>query len=256
MHCIVAHGNKTHLLGEHQFCFVWNPNWNWINNNNCFELFQYPGCQEACKFHRESPQKKQVEPVIKARGEELLKVNDGVARWPRPGAVRSESPLIYIVMRRNQDSSWTQVIQTVGRSVRLPPDTATTALRVLVVNPDGLVTMYSPMSILPSVGKLSESKVSRILAGVVGPRNDKVNLNTPKSASWGLKEVSLIHQKVGFFIVLCSLCRDTCRTWRSKRIIVLEVLSWCKCRSKLRQSDYAAMCMLSGGMLFSLWRLF
>jgi len=102
-------------------------------------------------------------------------------------------------MRRNADSSWTQVVQTVSRSVRLPPDTTTNALRVLVVNPDGLVTMYSPMLMVPLVGKLSESKASRILAGVVGPRNEKLNLNTPKSSTWGLKEVSLIHQKVRIF---------------------------------------------------------
>ncbi|KAK6642041.1 hypothetical protein RUM44_013764 [Polyplax serrata] len=155
---------------------------------------RYPGCQEACKFHRESPQEKQVEPVIKARGEEVLKIEKGVAKWPRPTSVSSESPLVYIVMRKKADSSWTQIIQTADRSVALPADSIATNIRVLVVNPDGLVTMYSPPISIHE--KLNDSVVSRIMAGVSTRKSERISINTPKSNTWELKEVSLIHQKV------------------------------------------------------------
>lgn len=180
-------------------------------------MLQYPGCQEACKFHRESPQEKQVEPVIKARGEELLKIENSIAKWPRPYSVNPKSPLVYIVMRKNADSSWTQIIQTVDRSIALSHDTITTNLRVLVVNPEGLVTMYSPAIPTPVTEKIDESVVSRIMAGVNIKKNDKISINTPKSNSWALKEVSLIHQKV---LVLAEV------SWEPRMSHAVYLVTW------------------------------
>ncbi|EEB20159.1 hypothetical protein Phum_PHUM604090 [Pediculus humanus corporis] len=157
----------------------------------------YPGCQEACKFHRDSSsQEKQSEPVIKARGEEVLKIESDVAKWPRPTTVPPQSSLVYVVMRKNPDSSWTQIIQTGDRSVSLPSDTIASNIRVLVVDPEGLVTMYSPPISIHE--KLNDSIVSRIMAGVQSDRKkaERISINTPKSNTWELKEVSLIHQKV------------------------------------------------------------
>lgn len=158
-----------------------------------------------------------MEPVIKARGEELLKIENSIAKWPRPNSVSPKSPLVYIVMRKNADATWTQIIQTVDRSIALSHDTITTNLRVLVVNPEGLVTMYSPVIPPPATEKIDESVVSRIMAGVNIKKNDKISINTPKSNSWALKEVSLIHQKV---LVLAEV------SWEPRMSHAVYLVTW------------------------------
>lgn len=97
-------------------------------------------------------------------------------------------------MRRKVDSSWTQIIQTADRFVSLPSNTVASNIRVLVVDPEGLVTMYSPPVSIHE--KLNDSIVSRIMAGVSTRKSERISINTPKSSTWELKEVSLIHQKV------------------------------------------------------------
>ncbi|KAJ4449173.1 hypothetical protein ANN_00569 [Periplaneta americana] len=79
------------------------------------EYLPFPGCQQACRFHREtvSKQVQQTQPVIHTRGEEVIKLNGAVARWPRPPTTSPSSPLVYVVMRRQAgtSSSWRQITQ-------------------------------------------------------------------------------------------------------------------------------------------------
>lgn len=78
----------------------------------CFVL-QYPGCQEACRFHHETPQQQQAEPVILTRGEEVLTLTTlplgaGVVRWPP----MSRQNVVYVLMARPAGaSSWRQISQ-------------------------------------------------------------------------------------------------------------------------------------------------
>jgi hypothetical protein len=107
-------------------------------------VLQFPGCKEACQFQKEAGGVQQKAPVIQARGEEVISVTEeGVASWPEPS--RASGPLVYVVMRRAQGGSWWQVSQTVERTAKISPPSAT--IRVLAVNRDGLVTIYSPRSI-------------------------------------------------------------------------------------------------------------
>ena len=102
---------------------------------------QYPGCKEACQFQKEAAGVQQKAPVIQTRGEEVISVSeDGVARWPEPS--RAAGPFVYVVMGRAEGGSWWQVCQTVERSAKISPPSST--VRVLAVDTDGLVTIYSP----------------------------------------------------------------------------------------------------------------
>ncbi|PSN43868.1 hypothetical protein C0J52_25863, partial [Blattella germanica] len=174
----------------------------------------FPGCQQACRFHREtaSKQVQQTQPVIHTRGEEVIKLNGAVARWPRPPTTSPSSPLVYVVMRRqpSTSSSWRQITQTVDLTARLPADSANlgpATIRVLVVDPEGLVTIYSPVSpsnsaSAPSV-TIGSDVISKVMAGHRKKINTEVTPTTTKSptafkssGTWELREVSLIHQKV------------------------------------------------------------
>lgn len=101
-------------------------------------MLQFPGCEEACQFHVEIGGS-QREPVVQTRGEEVLEVSGGLATWPRP--YRAAGPFVYVVMRRVGDRPWRQISQGMTPSARVPDGGI---LRVLVVNRDGLVAIYSP----------------------------------------------------------------------------------------------------------------
>lgn len=110
---------------------------------------QFPGCQEACRFHREMSPVQQTVPVIRTRGEEVIFVKNYTAYWPKPSRIRhgTEDPLVYVVMRRLPGKMWRQIIQTLEMSSRVPDDLSSGALlRVLVVDQDGLLTIYSPVA--------------------------------------------------------------------------------------------------------------
>lgn len=114
-----------------------------------FVLLQFPGCQEACRFHREMSPLQQSVPVIQTRGEEVIFVKNHTAYWPRPSRSGNDvvEPLVYVVMRRLPGRMWRQIIQTLETSSRVPDDLSSGALlRVLVVNRDGLLTIYSPVA--------------------------------------------------------------------------------------------------------------
>ncbi|GFG28861.1 hypothetical protein Cfor_09176 [Coptotermes formosanus] len=158
----------------------------------------------------------QTQPVIHTRGEEVIKLDGTVARWPRPPITSPSSPLVYVVMRRQAgtSSSWRQIAQTMDLTTRLPAADSNNAksatIRVLVVDPEGLVTIYSPVSPSQSgspagtIGSdVSNKVISKVMAGHRKKINTEVTPTTTKSptvdkvgSTWELREVSLIHQKV------------------------------------------------------------
>ncbi|KAF5302774.1 hypothetical protein FQA39_LY01954 [Lamprigera yunnana] len=154
----------------------------------------FPGCQEACRFHAEaSTRAQQAQPVIHTKGEGVIRVSGALAVWPRPSSVSTTTPLIYVVMRKSQSGPWRQIIQTLDLTTRVPlnSDQPGSMLRVLVVDPQGLVTIYSPDE---SSRKDSRKKKKTI--------NTEIKATTSKSTAtdanepWVLREISLIHQKV------------------------------------------------------------
>ncbi|XP_067011934.1 uncharacterized protein [Anabrus simplex] len=177
----------------------------------------FPGCQEACRFHRDTfgKQLQQSQPVIHTRGEEVVQVTGTAARWPRPPTTDPTRPLVYLVMKRQAGTNtWRQLAQTVELGTRLPADgsLAPSTVRVLVVDPHGLVTIYSPLtttvpsgSAIPDTHTLPELEDSAVIKVLAGHRK-KINTEvtpatartpvTPVTGSWDLREVSLIHQKV------------------------------------------------------------
>lgn len=88
-------------------------------------------------------------PVIQTRGEEVIFVKNHTAFWPRPSRPGHSvlDPLVYVVMRRLPGRMWRQIIQTLETTSRVPDDLSSGALlRVLVVDSDGLFTIYSPVA--------------------------------------------------------------------------------------------------------------
>lgn len=157
-------------------------------------IFQFPGCQEACRFHAEtSTQAQQTQPVIHTKGEGVVQLFGALARWPRPSSVDHHTPLVYIVMIKSQDGKWHQIIQTLDLSSRVPfnIEKRGSMLRILAVDPQGLVSIYSP-----DEASIRESRKKKKTI------NTEIKATTSKStmsdadAPWVLREVSLIHQKV------------------------------------------------------------
>ncbi|XP_021941089.1 uncharacterized protein LOC110840395 isoform X2 [Zootermopsis nevadensis] len=171
----------------------------------------FPGCQQACRFHRETATREvhQSQPVIHTRGEEVVKMAGTVAQWPRPPTTSPSRPLVYVVMRRQagSSSSWRQIAQTVELTVRLPAadssNLGSATIRVLVVDPEGLVTIYSPVLPSESASPTGSDVISKVMAGHRKKINTEVTPTSTKSpaaykvgGAWELREVSLIHQKV------------------------------------------------------------
>jgi hypothetical protein len=81
-----------------------------------FFCLQFPGCQQACRFHREtSGRTQQVEPVIQTRGEDVViveaQVNGGVAHW-RAALPPRHRNVVYVLMAKPAGaSSWSQISQ-------------------------------------------------------------------------------------------------------------------------------------------------
>lgn len=157
-------------------------------------LLQFPGCQEACRFHAEaSTRVQQTQPVIHTKGEGVIRVSGALARWPRPSSVSLTTPLVYVVMRKSQSGPWRQIIQTLDLTTRVPlnSDQPGSMLRVLVVDPQGLVTIYSP----DEASVRENKKRKKTINTEIKATTNKSTL-TDADAPWTLREVSLIHQKV------------------------------------------------------------
>ncbi|RZC32151.1 hypothetical protein BDFB_008962, partial [Asbolus verrucosus] len=158
----------------------------------CARLF--PGCQEACRFHAEaSTQIQQTQPVIHTKGEGVIQVSGALARWPRPSSVDQKTPLVYVVMIKSQGGVWRQIIQTLDLTTRVPlnTDKRGAMLRVLVVDPQGLVTIYSP-----DEANFRENKKKKKTVNTEIKATTSKSTTTDADAPWVLREVSLIHQKV------------------------------------------------------------
>ncbi|XP_060804289.1 uncharacterized protein LOC106135689 [Amyelois transitella] len=136
----------------------------------------FPGCKVACKFHTEAAKASQTQPVIHTKGEGVMRVSGALARWPPPAprAASRPAPLVYVVMRRAAEGPWRQIIQTQALATRVPSNNEGALLRVLVVDPQGLVTIYSP----DETWVAHDTNASNV------------------EHKWTLKEISLIHQKV------------------------------------------------------------
>ncbi|KAI8432192.1 hypothetical protein MSG28_004651 [Choristoneura fumiferana] len=137
----------------------------------------FPGCKVACEFHTEAARASQTQPVIHTKGEGVMRVSGALARWPPPAprATSRPAPLVYVVMRRAAEGPWRQIIQTQSLATRVPSNNEGALLRVLVVDPLGLVTIYSP----------DETWIAH-----------DTNTSNHDQHKWTLKEISLIHQKV------------------------------------------------------------
>ncbi|XP_057655152.1 uncharacterized protein LOC130893242 [Diorhabda carinulata] len=151
----------------------------------------FPGCQEACRFHAMAAARShQTEPVIHTKGEGVIRVTGALARWPRPSSVDASTPLVYVVMRKAQNGPWRQIIQTLDHTTRVPvnSDRGDAMLRVLVVDPQGLVTIYSPDEAYVRENKKKKKTINTEIKATT-------SRTTPETA-WILREISLIHQKV------------------------------------------------------------
>ncbi|XP_018320479.1 uncharacterized protein LOC108733690 isoform X2 [Agrilus planipennis] len=171
----------------------------------------FPGCQEACKFHAEAATRgQQVQPVIHTKGEGVIRVMGPLARWPRPSSANPTTPLVYVVMRKSQSGPWRQIIQTLDLTTRVPlnSDQPGSMLRVLVVDPQGLVTIYSP-----DETSIQKKKGKTINTEIKATTSKSTNADEP----WVLREVSLIHQKV---LVIGEIA------WEPKAIRGVYLVTW------------------------------
>lgn len=174
----------------------------------------FPGCQQACKFHAEaSTRAQQTQPVIHTKGEGVIRVMGPLAKWPRPSSVSLKTPIVYVVMRKSHTGPWRQIIQTLDLTTRVPlnSDQGGAMLRVLVVDPQGLVTIYSP----DEASALENKKKKKTINTEIKPTTSKSVLT--EDAPWVLREVSLIHQKV---LVIGEIA------WEPKAIRGVYLVTW------------------------------
>lgn len=197
----VNNGESTCLQGPD--CFMCWENCELLQSNYqvwgamCEEKeICFPGCQEACHFHAEAASRiQQTQPVIHTKGEGVISVTGSQATWPRPSSADPNTPLVYVVMRKMLSGPWRQVIQTLNLSTRVPVSSnQDSMLRVLVVDPQGLVTIYSPDEASSKDTKKTKKTVNTEINAK--KRNDLQPSKITKTDSWVLQEISLIHQKV------------------------------------------------------------
>lgn len=131
--------------------------------------------------------------MIHTKGEGVIKVSGALARWPRPSSIDTKVPLVYVVMRKSKTGPWRQIIQTLDLTTRVPAnsDQPDAMLRVLVVDPQGLVTIYSP----DEASNRENKKRKKTINTEIKATTSKTT-TTDVDAPWVLREVSLIHQKV------------------------------------------------------------
>lgn len=126
-------------------------------------------------------------------------MNGAQAKWPKP--VNSK-PIVYVVMRKSQSGPWRQIIQTIDLNTRVPVTNTNSTLRVLAVDSDGLVTIYSP----------DETNTTN-----TSLNNRKRTEAKPLEKRWILQENSLIHQKI---LVIGEL------SWEPKAEHGLYLVTW------------------------------
>ncbi|KAK2707500.1 uncharacterized protein LOC136029316 [Artemia franciscana] len=129
----------------------------------------FPGCQEACAFHRNNPlDAAQKDPVIPTMGEPAIKLTGDLAEWPK----KDKKKIVYVLIQKESPDIWHQLAQTTEERFILPPKSSHN-LRILVVGREGFLGYYRP-----------EEKELRGATVLSRPNH------------WSLKEVSLIHQRV------------------------------------------------------------
>lgn len=120
-------------------------------------------------------------------------------------------PVVYVVMRKSSTGPWRQIIQTMEASTRVPLDQGNSMLRVLVVDPQGLLTIYSPDEESLKRNKKRKKTINTEIKAATTPSTKEDN------ALWTLKEVSLIHQKV---LVIGEIA------WEPKTIRGVYLVTW------------------------------
>ncbi|XP_066245817.1 uncharacterized protein [Euwallacea similis] len=173
----------------------------------------FPGCQQACKFHQEALfRTQQTQPVIHTKGEAIIQLSGATAQWPsRPISVEPNVPVVYVVMRKTSTGPWRQIIQTMESSTRVPIDQGNAMLRVLVVDPQGLLTIYSPDEESLKRNKKRKKTINTEIKAATTMSSKEEN------APWVLKEVSLIHQKV---LVIGEIA------WEPKTVRGVYLVTW------------------------------
>lgn len=120
-------------------------------------------------------------------------MSGALASWPRPSSIDFKTPLVYVVMRKSQTGPWRQIIQTLDLTTRVPlnSDQGGAMLRVLVVDPQGLVTIYSPDEASSQENKKKKKTINTEIKATTSR-----SIFTDADVPWTLREISLIHQKV------------------------------------------------------------
>lgn len=182
-----------------------------------FLLLQFPGCQQACQFHLEKITQRAPVQVI-THGEEVITLTGNTASWPRPDAAASDvvGPFVYVVMRRLPGKAWKQITQTLDLSTRIPAGPTAGTLRVLVVNKDGLVTIYSPIvksglsgaeAIIRSLGKDGIFGLGFPLTNAAGSAGPGKRINTEIMSVTTVDPLSMLVWKL-YTLRVCCACLD------------------------------------------------
>ncbi|XP_049766311.1 uncharacterized protein LOC126095578 [Schistocerca cancellata] len=162
-----------------QNCEMLHANWS-IWSSMCSEKTScFPGCRAACRFFAEfraSPQQqRQLQPVRETSAADLLVVLGVELRWPRPPRT---------LERR------ARLPATPGASE--PRQVAAGSARVLVVDPGGLRTVYTPAGARqPTLGGGAAALGTGLVAAPAG-----WVLPEEKGGVWSVRVQSLIHQGV------------------------------------------------------------
>ncbi|CAL8110652.1 unnamed protein product [Orchesella dallaii] len=104
------------------------------------------------------------DPVVATKQESIVRIVPGKISWVRGarsgtkedalsslgGGGESDSPVVYVVIQEYPDRKWRQIAQTTETELEIPMDLTSTmktklrSVRVLVVGPVGMLSVYSP----------------------------------------------------------------------------------------------------------------
>ncbi|CAL8110656.1 unnamed protein product [Orchesella dallaii] len=122
------------------------------------------GCQVACSFYKhillpnveqQSAKAFTSNPVVATAQKNVVRIVPGKITWPLAQESNKNSPLsspsvVYAVIQEYPDRKWRQIAQTTATEIQIPSEltsamkTKLRSVRVLVVGPEGLLSVYSP----------------------------------------------------------------------------------------------------------------
>ncbi|XP_075233107.1 uncharacterized protein LOC142331238 [Lycorma delicatula] len=178
----------------------------------------FSGCETACQFMNTDRRSERV-PILIHRGEEVIRIHGEETRWPPPNS-ELDGPWVYLVMTQ-LNNVWHQITQTLDLSAKIP--NGNSIIRVLVVGKDGLLTIYSPSTELPTPRETARNVIKSLgltdtLLRLGLPATEPETFFRPsEEGSWNLRELSVIHQQV---IVFAEV------TWEPRRSRALYLVTW------------------------------